>query len=70
MWLYSATLRTGSLLLLVISDLWRAIAQSVGHSHTTSCTTSTAQVSKNCGRLYHRGSGRRELLQPVHSILV
>jgi hypothetical protein len=54
MWLYTAALITGSLLIFVASNSRRAIAQLV----------TEVQPIKNCGQLYHRGSGRREKKQP------
>jgi hypothetical protein len=68
MWLYTAALITGSLLILVASDFQQAIAQAARFTYSSQAT-STVKLSKDCGKFYHRGSGRRETFRQMHSML-
>ncbi|UBF24551.1 hypothetical protein K9N68_23065 [Kovacikia minuta CCNUW1] len=69
MWLYLATVQTGSLLILLASDLWSTIASPIELAQTPSYPALGSDLSKNWGKLYHRGSGRREIFQRMHSAI-
>ncbi len=65
MWLH---LLTGSLLIFLATDFWQAeLAQ---HTPGPSDSSSFVELADNQVRLFHRGSGRREMLRNGRSAFV
>jgi len=67
MLLYPATLLTGILLTRLVSNFRNTIDHQIGYLQLNTCPTDATEQLAAHDRFHHRGSGRREVFQPMHS---